>query len=52
MNMAGEAERVAEGWDPEAWREVAENLSASSLDPPVIPGSKAPAPYPGSPALG
>jgi hypothetical protein len=44
--MAGQAEAVAEGWDPAAWRTVAANLSRI-LDwtQPVIPGPRAPAPY-------
>lgn len=44
---------AAEGWDPEAWREVAERLSlAMSWSKPSLPGPRDPAPYPGTPALG
>ena len=44
---------AAEGWDPEGWREVTENLSrAMSWGRPVIPAPRDPAPYPGTPALG
>ena len=44
---------VAEGWDPDAWREVADDLSkAMSWSRPVIPEPSDPMPYEGSPALG
>jgi hypothetical protein len=53
IDMAGQAEGVAEGWDPPAWRKVAANLSRIlDWSTPVIPGPRAPAPYPGSPATG
>ena len=53
INMAGQAEGVAEGWDPPAWRAVAANLSkVLSWTVPVIPGAGAPNPYPGAAALG
>jgi hypothetical protein len=53
INMASQAEAVAEGWDPVAWRKVAANLSrALDWTQPVIPGPRAPAPYAGSPAGG
>jgi hypothetical protein len=43
----------AEGWDPEGWREVTENLSkAMSWTAPSIPAPRDPAPYAGTPALG
>jgi hypothetical protein len=43
---------AAEGWDPDAWREVADDLSrAMSWSRPVIPQPGDPAPYEGSPAL-
>jgi hypothetical protein len=49
LSVAG----AAEGWDPEAWRELTENLSlALKWARPVIPGLRDPAPYPGTPALG
>jgi hypothetical protein len=53
LNMAGQAEAIAQGWNPMKWRGVAENLSrVLSWTVPIIPGPRAPAPYPGSPALG
>jgi len=49
LSIAG----AAEGWDPDAWREVTEGLSlALAWAKPVIPGLRDPAPYPGTPALG
>jgi len=53
VNMASQAEAVAEGWDPAAWRKVAANLSrVLDWTQPIIPGPRAPAPYAGSPAGG
>ena len=44
VNMAGQAEAVAEGWNPLKWRKVAANLSAVlSWTVPVIPGPEGPA---------
>jgi hypothetical protein len=49
LSVAG----AAEGWDPDAWRALTEDLSrALSWSRPVIPGQRDPAPYPGTPALG
>lgn len=49
LSIAG----AAEGWDPDGWREVTENLSvAMRWTKPVIPALRDPAPYPGTPALG
>jgi hypothetical protein len=49
LSVAG----AAEGWDPDAWREITEGLSAAlSWSRPVIPAPRDPAPYPGTPALG
>jgi len=49
LSVAG----AAEGWDPDAWREVTDNLStAMSWTRPVIPALTDPAPYAGTPALG
>ena len=49
LSIAG----AAEGWDPDAWREVTEGLSlALSWARPSIPALRDPAPYPGTPALG
>lgn len=43
---------VAEGWDPPAWKAVAEKISATtSWTRPTIPSSGDPTPYHGSPAL-
>jgi hypothetical protein len=52
LNISGAVEDSAEGWDPDAWRRVAENLSRI-LDwtRPTIPGPGDPAPYSGTPAL-
>ena len=44
---------AAEGWDPDAWREVAENLSrVTHWNRPVIPAAGDPAAFAGTPALG
>ena len=44
---------AAEGWDPETWRALTDNLSvAMSWTRPTIPGPSDPGPYPGTPALG
>ena len=49
LSVAG----IAEGWQPEQWRAVTENLSnAMSWSRPVIPGETDPAPYAGTPAAG
>jgi hypothetical protein len=49
LSVAG----AAEGWDPEAWRELTERLSdALSWTRPVIPHPRDPAPYAGTPAEG
>ena len=49
LSIAG----AAEGWDPDAWREVTERLSlAMDWARPMIPAPRDPAPYPGTPALG
>ncbi len=42
----------AEGWDPETWRPIAENLAElMSWSRPVIPKTGDPVPYAGTPAL-
>ena len=42
----------ADGWDPETWRPIAENLAeVMSWSRPEIPVSGDPVPYPGTPAL-
>ena len=44
---------VAQGWDPQEWRALTDNLSkAMSWTRPVIPGVNDPGPYPGTPAFG
>jgi hypothetical protein len=52
INMANKVEAVAEGWDPASWRAAVGQL-ATILDwsRPTIPGSGAPRPYPGTPAV-
>ncbi len=53
INQHHAVEATAEGWDPEQWRAVAENLSTRmSWTTPVIPAAGDPAPFAGSPALG
>ena len=53
LNLSGAVEDSAEGWDPDGWRRVAENLSRI-LDwtRPVIPAPGDPVAYQGTPALG
>lgn len=47
LSVAG----LAEGWSPEAWRNVTERLSeAMHWSRPTIPGPRDPAPFLGSPA--
>lgn len=53
LNMSGAVEGSAEGWDPETWRKVCENLSRLlSWSVPALPVAGDPAPFSGSPALG
>ena len=53
VNQASQVETKAEGWDPDAWREVAVNLAdRMSWRRPTIPDPSDPAPYAGTPALG
>ena len=53
VNQSHAIEAVAEGWNPDEWRAVAENLTQRmSWGKPVIPGPNDPAPFEGSPALG
>ncbi len=45
--------RVANGWDPDMWRAIAEQLSVElSWSRPMIPAPGDPLPYPGTPAEG
>ena len=53
VNMSGAVEGAAEGWDPEAWRAVCENLSRLlSWTVPALPVPGDPVAFAGSPALG
>ncbi|HEY6534174.1 MAG TPA: hypothetical protein VIY72_17825 [Acidimicrobiales bacterium] len=53
VNQHHQVEAVAEGWNPEAWREVAENLSdRMDWTVPVIPDNGDPTPFAGTPAAG
>jgi hypothetical protein len=53
VNMSGAVEGVAEGWDPETWRTVLENLSRiMSWTVPLLPAPGDPNAYEGSAALG
>ena len=53
LNTSGAVEDSAEGWDPEAWRRVAANLSRIlSWSRPTIPAPGDPVAFDGSPALG
>jgi hypothetical protein len=52
VDMACKVEAVAEGWDPAQWRAAVGHLAAIlDWSKPAIPGSGAPGPYPGTPAL-
>jgi hypothetical protein len=52
INMSGAVEGVAEGWNPEAWRDVFENLSRIlSWTVPALPVAGDPDAFRGSPAL-
>jgi hypothetical protein len=53
VNQHHQVEAVAEGWVPEAWRDVAENLSdRMDWTLPVIPDNGDPSPFAGTPAAG
>ena len=53
LNTSGAVEDSAEGWDPDAWRRVAENLARIlSWTRPNIPAPGDPVAFAGSPALG
>jgi hypothetical protein len=52
VDMACKVDAVAEGWDPAQWRAAVGHLAAIlDWSKPAIPGSGAPGPYPGTPAL-
>lgn len=53
IRQDGQLIGAAEGWDPDTWRDVTENLSdLLSWHRPAIPGPGDPLPYPGTAALG
>jgi hypothetical protein len=53
INQSHAVEAKAEGWQPDDWRQVAENLATRmSWARPVIPAAGDPTPFEGSPALG
>ncbi len=53
INVTPAVETKAEGWDPEAWRKVAERLALlMSWRRPSIPLSSDPVPFAGTPAFG
>jgi hypothetical protein len=53
VNQHHQVEAVGEGWDPEAWRVVAENLSdRMDWTVPVIPDNGDPSPFAGTPVAG
>ncbi len=49
----GEVDASAEGWDPAAWRKVAERIATiTAWTSPTIPVAGDPGPFHGTPALG
>ena len=53
LNISGAVEDSAEGWEPDEWRRVAENLSRIlDWSRPMIPGPGDPTAFAGTPALG
>ncbi|MGI8791965.1 MAG: hypothetical protein ACR2H3_02095 [Acidimicrobiales bacterium] len=53
VDMGGQLVSSAEGWDPDAWQNVTDGLAAvTSWTGPVLPGTKDPGPFAGSPAAG
>lgn len=53
IRVDGELVAVAEGWNPAAWREVADAIStATKWRSPLIPAAGDPSPFAGSPASG
>ncbi len=53
VNIRGQVENKAEGWDPDAWRDVAEHLAeVLSWLRPSIPVDDDPMPFAGTPAQG
>lgn len=53
VNQHHQVEAAGEGWDPEAWRIVAENLSdRMDWTVPVMPANGDPSPFTGTPVAG
>jgi hypothetical protein len=53
LGMHGKVYAAAEGWHPEEWKRVTDNLAKLlSWQAPVFPGPRDPGPFDGSPALG
>jgi hypothetical protein len=53
INQHHQVEAAGEGWDPEAWRIVAENLSdRMGWYVPLIPDDGDPSPFTGTPVAG
>jgi hypothetical protein len=53
LNSSGAVEDSAEGWEPDDWRRVAENLSRIlDWSRPMIPAPGDPTAFAGTPALG
>lgn len=53
LNQANQIVAVAQGWDPPAWKAVADSLATSmSWQSPVIPQRGDPSPYEGTTAIG
>jgi hypothetical protein len=53
LNISGAVEASAEGWDPDEWRRVLDNLSRIlDWSRPIIPAPGDPTAFAGTPALG
>ena len=53
IRVDGEAVAVAEGWNPEGWRDVAHAIAdTTKWRAPLIPAAGDPSPFAGSPAAG
>ena len=53
IRLDGTLDAVAEGWDAEEWRKVAEQIATTTAwIPPTIPVAGDPGPFHGTPALG
>ncbi len=52
INQSHAVEAAAEGWNPDDWRSVSENLTLiMSWARPIIPAAGDPTPFDGTPAL-